>query len=75
MKLFDSNNNQKDSISIEKNNLIEDKSKTFYFPSLTHKESLSLNDLKHQIYYLSRTKKLYNHFNNIHDYWCKEKYL
>ena len=66
MKLFDSNNNQKDSISIEKNNLIEDKSKTFYFPSLTHKELLSLNDLKHQIYYLSRTKKLYNHFNNFH---------
>ena len=66
MKSSESNNNRKEFYSIDKTNYIDDQAKTFYFPSLTHKELLSLNDLKHQIYYMSRTKKQQNHFNNFH---------
>ena len=66
MKSSESNNNRKEFYSIDKTNYIDEQAKTFYFPSLTHKELLSLNDLKHQIYYMSRTKKQQNHFNNFH---------
>jgi hypothetical protein len=40
--------------------------KTYYFPCLTHKELLSINDLKHSIYYNSRTNKQNSNFMNFH---------
>ena len=53
-------NNKKPSIFINKN---KEGSKTYYFPSLTHKEYLSIIDLKHQIYCNSRAKKQNINFN------------
>ena len=60
------NNNRKVSNSLHKNKMRLKGTKTFYFPSLTYKELLSINDLKHQMYYKSRTKKQKNSYINFH---------
>ena len=56
-------NNKKPFNFLNKN---KEQNKTYYFPSLTHKELLSIIDLKHQIYCNSRTKKQNNTFLNFH---------
>ena len=63
MESFDYN---KKSISLDKNKSRCDDSKTYYFPSLARKDLVSLNNMKHQIYYKSRAKKQKNFFSNFH---------
>ena len=63
MESFDYN---KRSISFNKNKSRCDGSKTFYFPYLAHKDLISLNVLKHQIYNKSRAKKQKNFLSNFH---------
>ena len=66
MESLDLSNNRKVSNSLHKNLMRLKGTKTYYFPSLTYKELLSINDLKHQMYYKSRTKKLKNSYTNFH---------
>ena len=57
-------NMKKTSNSLNKNRILM--GRTYYFPSITHKELSSIKDLKHEINYKSRTKKQYNNFKNFH---------
>ena len=66
MESLDLSNNRKVSNSLHKNLMRLKGTKTYYFPSLTYKELLSINDLKHQMYYKSRAKKLKNSYTNFH---------
>ena len=68
MELLGILSSKKTSRSIDKDktrNAIND-AKTYYFPSLTHKELDSIKDLKSHNNYKSRTKKQYNNFKNFH---------
>ena len=66
MESQDLSNNRKVSNSLHKNIMRLKGTKTYYFPSLTYKELLSINDLKHQMNYKSRTKKQKNSYTNFH---------
>ena len=66
MKSFDLLYNKKVYNSIDKNKIKIDITKTYYFPCLSHKELISLNDLKHQFYFNSRQKREQNNMFNFH---------
>ena len=51
-----------------------DITKTYNFPSLSHKELISLNDLKHQFYYNSRQKREQNNLFNYHTEVLKKNF-
>ena len=66
MESVDIINNTKRGISLHKNVSRFNGIKTFYFPSLTHKELLSINDLKHKVYSKSKNKIQKNSLSNFH---------
>ena len=66
MKSFDLLYNKKVYNSIDKNKIKIDITKKYYFPFLSHKELISLNDLKHQFYFNSRQKREQNNMFNFH---------
>ena len=66
MEPLELSNNRKVSNSLHKNIMRLKGAKTYLFPSLTYKELLSINDLKHQIYYKNRIKEQKNNYTNFH---------
>ena len=68
MELLSILTSKKTSRSIDKNKTRNtfSNTKTYYFPSLTHKELDLIKNLKHENNYKSRTRKQYNNFKNFH---------
>ena len=66
MKSFDLLHNKKVFNLIDKDKIKIDITKTYYFPCLSHKELVSLNDLKHHFYFNSRQKSEQNNMFNFH---------